>query len=91
MTALAAFGTPLQDLKESDFAQPGAVCQLGLPPRRIDLLTELTGLLFDEAWANRVSAPFGEIEADFIGRADFIRNKRETGRPRDLADISDLE
>jgi hypothetical protein len=54
-------------------------------------LTELTGLRFADAWPGRVSGPFGDVEVDFIGRADFIRNKRQTGRLKDLADIEALE
>jgi hypothetical protein len=56
--------------------------QMGLPPDRINVLTELTGLTFAEAWPDRIRRPFGEIEVDFIGRASFIRNKRSTGRPQ---------
>ena len=54
---------------------------MGLPPRRIDLLTALTALTFAEAWPNRLRSQFGPVIADFIGRDDFIRNKRATGRP----------
>ena len=75
---------------ESDFSRPGVTYQIGLPPRRIDLLTELTGLTFAEAWPGRVRAPFGDVHVDFIGRTDFVRNKRETGRLKDLADIEGL-
>ena len=64
---------------------------MGVPPGRIDLLTELTGLSFAEAWPGRVSHPVGDLTVDFIGRAAFIRNKRATGRTRDLADIEGLE
>jgi hypothetical protein len=91
MHALAAFGAPLADISEADFARPGVTYQMGLPPGRIDVLTELTGLTFAEAWPDRIRRPFGEVEVDFIGRASFIRNKRATGRPKDLADIEGLE
>lgn len=90
MRALANFGAPLTDISAADFASPGAVVQLGVAPVRIDLLTQLTGLTFAEAWAERVRGPFGDIEIDYIGREAFIRNKRATGRARDLADIEDL-
>jgi hypothetical protein len=62
-----------------------------VPPGRIDILTDLTGITFDEAWADRLRRPFGQIEVDFIGRASFIRNKRATGRPKDLGDIEGME
>jgi hypothetical protein len=89
--ALTAFGAPLEKVQEQDFAQPGIVFQIGLPPRRIDVLTELTGVSFAEAWAERVRRPFGPIDANFIGRGPLIRNKRATGRPQDLADVASLE
>lgn len=90
MQALTAFGAPIADLAEADFARPGITYQIGLPPGRIDLLTELTGLAFDEAWPDRVRRPFGEIDVDYIGRAAFIRNKRATARPKDLGDIEGM-
>ena len=68
-------------------ATPGIVYQIGVPPRRIDLLTSITGVDFDEAWAGRAMGPFGELECPFIGRVELARNKRALGRPRDLADL----
>jgi hypothetical protein len=88
--ALAAFGAPVRDVREEDFASPGMVLQIGVPPGRIDVLTDLTGLTFDEAWPARDGGAFGEISVDFIGRDAFIRNKRAMGRTRDLADIEAL-
>ncbi|WP_396624651.1 hypothetical protein [Luteitalea sp.] len=90
MAALATFGAPLSDVSETDFARPGIVFQMGLPPVRIDVLTELTGITFAEAWPTRVRAPFGPVEVDVIGRAAFIANKRATGRAKDLGDIESL-
>ena len=58
---------------------------MGLPPVRIDVLTEFSGLTFAEAWPGRVQASFGPLTVDVIGREAFIRNKRATGRVRDLA------
>jgi hypothetical protein len=89
--ALAQFGAPLADISEADFSTPGVTYQIGVPPGRIDVLTELTGLTFDEAWADRLRRPFGDVDVDFIGRASFIRNKRATGRPKDLGDIAGME
>jgi hypothetical protein len=78
MRALAAFGAPLAEIVEADFARPGVVYQIGVPPGRIDILTELTGLAFEQAWRDRIRRPFGELEVDFIDRASFLRNKRAT-------------
>jgi hypothetical protein len=91
MKALSVFGAPLAEISEADFAQPSVVYQIGVAPGRIDILTELTGLTFEEAWPDRVRRPFGDVDADFIGKASFVRNKRATGRSRDLADIESLE
>ena len=65
--------------------------RIGVPPARIDILTELTGLTVVDAWPDRVSSPFGDVLVSVIGRAAFIRNKRATGRLRDLADIEGMD
>jgi hypothetical protein len=90
MRALASFGAPLHDVTEQDFSRPGVVFQIGVPPGRIDVLTELTGITFDEAWPTREPGQFGEVVVDFLGRQAFIRNKRATGRAKDLGDIEGL-
>jgi len=90
-TALATFGAPLFDLTIEDLSRPGTVFQIGVPPGRIDILTELTGLTFAEAWPDRVQRPFGDTAIDFIGREAFVRNKRATGRAKDLVDIEGME
>jgi hypothetical protein len=89
--ALAEFGAPLGQISEQDFARPGVVYQIGVPPRRIDIITELTGLTFADAWPGRLRHAFGDVDVDFIGREAFIRNKRATGRARDLGDIEGME
>lgn len=91
LRALRAFGAPLQEVTEADFSRPGIVFQIGLPPRRIDLLTELTGLEFTEAWNERVRHRMGPCEVDFLGRKSLIKNKGATGRPQDLVDLESLQ
>jgi hypothetical protein len=91
MRALAAFGAPLHDISESDFSHPGVTFQIGVPPGRVDVLTELTGITFAEAWPSREAGRFGEVTVDFIGRDAFIRNKRATGRAKDLGDVEELK
>lgn len=90
MRALEAFGAPLEHVTADDFSRPGIVFQMGLPPVRIDVLTELSGLTFAEAWPGRTQAPFDSLTVDVIGRDAFIRNKRATGRSKDLGDIESL-
>ena len=89
--ALRAFGAPLQELQAGDLARADLVFQIGVPPGRIDILTSLTGLAFEEAWTSRTTGDFGGVSVPFIGREHLIRNKRAVGRPRDLADVADLE
>lgn len=91
MRALAEFGAPMHDLRQADFEHPGVTYQIGLPPARIDILTDLTGLSFAEAWSGRTTGAFGDMEVAFIDRASFVRNKRAVGRPKDLADVEGLE
>ena len=90
--ALVRFGAPLESagVTAADFVQPGAVYQLGLPPRRIDLLTEISGVTFDEAWASRTAADIDGRTVAFIGRAALLRNKEASGRPKDIADVARL-
>jgi hypothetical protein len=89
--ALEFFGAPLDDLEPRDLQSPDLVFQIGLPPSRIDLLTSITGVTFDEAWPNRMVVRVSGLDVPTIGRHDFVRNKRAVGRPRDLADVAELE
>jgi hypothetical protein len=90
--ALRRFGAPLSaaGIGEADLAQPGAVYQIGLPPRRIDIMTEISGVTFDEAWASRVTAEVEGRSVGFIGRDALLKNKEATGRLKDLADAERL-
>ncbi len=90
--ALAAFGAPMETLgiRPSDLTRPNIVAQFGLPPYRIDVLTGVSGLTFEDAWNTRVEAPFEDVRAPFIGRDAFIQNKRATGRTKDRADLEAL-
>jgi hypothetical protein len=90
---LAAFGAPLEELGigRDDFSRRGTVIQLGLPPNRIDLLTSISGVPdFETAWAERVEHAFGGRRVPFIGRGALVRNKRASGRRKDLADLEAL-
>ena len=89
--ALKEFGAPLRDLTEADLANPGTVFQIGLPPLRIDLLTAVDGIGFDEAWPARLMTRFADQPAPVLSREHLIRNKRASGRAQDLADVEWLE
>ncbi len=92
LAALASFGAPLDDLGISldDFVRPDVVAQLGLPPYRIDILTSISGVAFDAAWEDRVEGNVAGVDVPVLGRASFRKNKRASGRPRDLADLQAL-
>jgi len=87
--ALVDFGAPVdaRRLTVRDLAQPGTAYQIGVAPRRIDVLTEISGLDFDAAWSSHVSAEFGRLTVPFLGRQALLQNKRASGRAKDLADI----
>lgn len=89
--ALVEFGAPLSDVTIDDFAKPGAGLHIGLPPGRIDILTEVSGLNFEDAWANRVSGELYDLPVFVIGGKDLIRNKIASGRDKDLKDIERLK
>ena len=89
--ALKRFGAPLHGLDVADLSHPGVVFQIGVPPVRIDILTALSGLVFEQAWGNRGSVEWDGIMIPVISRNDLIRNKRATGRTKDLADAEQLE
>jgi hypothetical protein len=91
LEALRAFGAPLFDLSREDLSQPGIVFQLGVVPCRIDILTAITGVEFDEAWAHRLQVQIEGLSIACLGREQLLRNKRATGRAKDLADVAMLE
>lgn len=90
MRALAQFGFGSLDIKAADLQSPGMVIQLGVTPNRIDLLTAISGVPFEEAWATRCRGQIDGVETQFIGRDALIRNKENTGRTKDLGDAEEL-
>ena len=88
--AIRDLGFASTDLKAADFAVPDQIVQLGHPPLRIDLITSLTGVTFDEVWQERVPAELDGVPVSFIGRDAFIKNKKAIGRMKDKADLESL-
>lgn len=91
--ALADFGAPVaaHGVTQRDFEVEDKVYQLGLPPRRIDILTSISGVSFDEAAENAVEGNLGPVKVRFIGKAAMARNKLASGRPKDLVDAALLQ
>ena len=91
ISALVAFGAPLQDLTESDLAQPGLVYQIGVAPLRIDVLTAIDAVDFSDAWQQRITTSFAGQAVPVLSATHLIQNKRAVGRSQDLADVEWLE
>lgn len=87
--ALLRFGAPVElaGLTVEDLARAGMVYQVGQPPRRIDVITEIDGVSFDEAWPNRVVVEAGGLALPCLGRSDLVRNKKASDREKDRADL----
>lgn len=90
LEALTDFGFGAVDLVAADFTEPGRVVQLGYPPVRIDLLTSIDGVEFEECFDRRVDVDLDGLTVPFIGLDDLRRNKAASGRPQDLADLDGL-
>ena len=90
MTALDKFGFGSVGLSAADFEKPGQIIQLGVPPVRVDIVTSIGGVTWDEAFAGRDAGSYGDIKVSYISRDHFIENKRSIGRKKDLADIEAL-
>ncbi len=89
--ALGRFGAPVLDLTLDDLTTPDLVFQIGVAPRRIDILTSIDGVTFDETWPRRVTVELEGLDVPVIGRAHLIQNKRAAGRAKDLADLAWLD
>lgn len=87
--ALEDFGFGSIGVTEADVLS-GKVIQLGYPPVRIDLLTDLDGVTPEEIWKERVSGRFGDQSAHYMSKRCLVQNKKAVGRPQDLADIEAL-
>jgi hypothetical protein len=88
--ALTDFGFGSLGLVEADFAEPGVIVQLGVAPKRIDILTSVDGVSFDDCWPTRVELEIAGTAVPFIDLDHLIVNKRASGRLQDLADADAL-
>ncbi len=91
LRALDRFGAPLHDLTAEDLSRPGVIFQLGVQPERIDIITAIDGVTFDDAWPARTSVRIGDLDVPVIGREHLLLNKKASGRPKDAVDVLLLE
>lgn len=89
--AIENFGFESLGLKKEDFLVPDQIVQLGYPPSRIDIITTLPGVVFDECYTERVEVPVDEFTIHFINLENLKDNKRASGRYQDLADLENLQ
>ena len=90
-SALLSFGAPLTDLTKADLSAPNVVFQIGVVPCRVDILTTISGVGFDEAWEGRKVVRIGELDVAVLGRSALLKNKKASGRPKDVADVAWME
>ena len=90
LTALAAYGAPIQGITADDFTGTDRFYQIGVEPVRIDVISDLPGLDFSDSWKKRVVADVDGLRVNFISLPDLIRNKELTGRARDLEHVREL-
>jgi len=90
LTALKEFGFGSTGLVVNDFQVPDKVVQLGVPPVRIDVMTSLTGVSWDEAWSGKAKGVHAGVDVFYLGLEEFVKNKRSLGRQRDRADLEAL-
>jgi hypothetical protein len=88
--ALKDFGFASLGISPDDLTHPDRIVQLGVKPNRIDLITSIAGVTFEEAWESRVAGTLDGLPVTYIGREILIRNKESTGRPQDLGDAQRL-
>lgn len=91
LQALDDFGFGSVGLSVEDFTQPGIIVQLGYEPNRVDLLTSISGVPFEQAWEHRVEGLFGDQPVYYLGLQDLRLSKKAAGRLQDLADLDMLE
>lgn len=89
--SMEAFGAPLHEIDETTFAKPDIVFQIGVAPRRIDIITTISGVGFDDAFKQRQIIEMEGVSVPIISLGDLIRNKRATGRDKDRLDADQLE
>jgi len=87
MRALVKFGAPLLDLTIEDLTKADTVFQIGVDPSRVDILSGISGVAFDDAWKRRLVLNIEGARVPVLSRVDFVTNKRASGRPKDLLDL----
>lgn len=88
--SLIDFGFPKADLNADMFTSEGNIITFGVEPVRVDFINQISGVNFEEAWNTKVRGKYGNVEVNFIGRMELIKNKSSTDRPKDKLDAEEL-
>jgi hypothetical protein len=89
--ALQKFGVPMSNLSETDFLAPDLIIQIGVAPCRVDIITGIDGVKFNEAWGNKMTVTVDNIEIHVLSKSDLLKNKLAAGRDKDQSDIAWLK
>lgn len=90
LAVLSGFGFGGLNITESDLTSADCIIQLGYPPGRIDIITSISGVTFEDVWSGKVIGDFGSAPAAYIGRDELLRNKQASGRAKDAGDAAEL-
>ena len=89
--SLIEFGAPLSDITSDTFTEGGIVLQIGVAPRRIDIITQIDGVDFHSAYGQKFVVELEGVTIPFLSKADLIKNKESTGRDKDKVDVKYLK
>ncbi|HCG76856.1 MAG: hypothetical protein COZ37_00770 [bacterium (Candidatus Ratteibacteria) CG_4_10_14_3_um_filter_41_18] len=89
--SLSEFGAPLSDINEKTFSEEGIIFQIGVAPRRIDVITYIDGVRFRDAYKAKTNVEIENLKIPFLSKQDLIKNKKSTGREKDKLDIKYLK
>ena len=89
--SLSEFGAPLFDIREETFVEKGIFFQIGVVPRRIDIITHIDGIVFEEAYKTKELIDVENLQIPFLSKEDLIKNKESTGRKKDKLDADYLK
>lgn len=88
--SLIEFGAPLSEVTEKTFTEEGIIFQIGVAPRRIDIITQIDGVIFEDAYKTRNLIETENLPIPFISKENLIKNKQSTGREKDIIDVKHL-
>jgi hypothetical protein len=91
LSSITSFGAPTSGLTEKTFMEKGIIFQIGVAPRRIDLITHIDGVDFNDGYSSRKTIVMEGLNIPFIAKKNLIQNKKSTGRDKDLVDVKHLE